>query len=140
MTDKDLFATAARCVTADAAAKTAIDKAKAPVSWYAPGEKPIWKRLGVKTIPAAPDTIALFLGEADDEPDSVEPVIAYLIETREDQHGAIEAYVHVVGISGDIDDFDAISVAGAIVRGMRCENGRMQTTDEFKAARKLARK
>jgi hypothetical protein len=137
--DDKFFEKCARQVSSDNAAKIAIDTARAPVSWYAPGEKPIWKRLGVKTIAAAPDTIALFLGEAD-EPDHVEPVIAYLIETREDQHGAIEAYVHVVGISGDIDDFDAVSVAGAIVRGMRCEDGRMQTAAEFQAARKLARK
>lgn len=115
-----------------------LDTAK-PAPWYAPGEKPIWKRLGVKTIAAAPDTIALFLGESNDEPDHVEPVIAYLVETREDQHGAIEAFVHVVGLSGDIDDFDAVSVAGAIVRGMRCEDGRLQTAAEYQEARRLAR-
>jgi hypothetical protein len=63
-----------------------------------------------------------------------------LAKPREDQHGAIEAYVHVVGIGGDITDFDAISIAGAIVRGMRCENGRLQTAAEFQEARKLARK
>ena len=108
--------------------------------WYAPGEEPVWKRLSVTTIAAAPDTVAVHLGEGDDAPDAIEPVIAYAVEIREDQHGAIDAYTHVVGISGEIENFDAISIAGAIVRGVRCEDGRLQTAAEVQEARKLAKR
>lgn len=116
-----------------------VEKAKAkPVPWYAPGEKPLFKRVSLTTIPALPGTVAFFAGE-DGAPDTIEPVVSTVVEVREDQHGRLDVYTHVVGYSGVIEDFDAVSVAGAIVRGMRCEDGRFQTTAEFKAARKLAR-
>jgi hypothetical protein len=97
-----------------------------------------FKRLSVTTIAAPAGTIAFFAGEEGAE-DCVEPVIAFLVEVREADNGEIATWVTSIGIEGEIDRYDAISVEGAIVRRHTIDDGVMQTTSEFQAARKLAK-
>ncbi|MEM5461406.1 hypothetical protein VSR69_42550 [Paraburkholderia phytofirmans] len=89
-------------------------------------------------IPAAPGTIAY---TRIDDSEYIEPVIAFSIEVFEnvapDGHRFYTHFTTVLSVDGEISEYTAIALPDG---SMALEHAQLQTLQEYREARKLARK